>query len=120
MDFSKHPGMLRALSSPQSKVKETVTGSQLSDTVSTTYEGPDALDKSMEQTEIVAKNVGMIIDQTAVLRGTTLVTAKCLEDRGIEKPLQQGSSSVETTIIEVEEKGLQPKFSRKARNFREP
>ena len=95
-------------------MKDIVTGSQLSDTVSTTYEGPDALDKSMEQTEIVAKNEGMIIDQTEVLRGTTLVTARCLEDRGIEKPLQQGSSSLETTIIEVEEKGLQPKLSRKS------
>ena len=93
MNFPKHPGMLPALSFPYSNVKGIVTASQLSDTVRTTYEVPDALDKTMEQIEINAKNKGMIIDQTVVLGETTLVAAKCLEAREIEIPLQQGSSS---------------------------
>ena len=95
MDFSKHPGMLRALSSPQSNVKGIVTGSQLSDTFGTTYEGPDALDKSMDPIEIDDIKEDMISDQTAVLGKTTIVTTKCIEARDIEIPLQQGSSSQE-------------------------
>ena len=89
-----------------------VTDSQPLDTASTTYEGPDSLEKSMEHTEIDAKNEGMIIDQTAVLRETTFETANCLWAKGIEIPLQQVSSSQETTVIEVEEKWSQPKLSR--------